>query len=104
MLNRIKKNDTVVVISGKEKGKKGSVIAIDHKSGRVMVKNVAIVTRHKKAKKQGDKSGILKEERFLALNIVMPICSSCKKACRVQVKHLENKKKTRMCHRCKEAF
>lgn len=104
MLSRVKKDDTVFVLSGKDKGKHGVVIAVDHKHDRVLVKNVGITTRHVKAKKAGEKSKIVKEESFIPLCKVMPVCSSCKKACRVQVRFLEDGEKTRTCHRCKEAF
>ncbi|MFA5075392.1 MAG: 50S ribosomal protein L24 [Candidatus Babeliales bacterium] len=106
MLSRVKKNDTVLVISGKDKGKQGSVIDIDTKTDKVLVKGVAVVSRHVKAKKTGQTSKIVKEENYLPLCKVMPICSSCKKACRVQIKFLndEKQKKARICHKCKESF
>ena len=104
MLSRIKKNDSVVVLSGKDKGKQGSVIKVDPKKGLLLVKDIGIVTRHLKARKSGEKSRITKEESYLPLCKVMPICSSCKKPCRVQVKLLAEGKKVRICHRCKEAF
>lgn len=104
MLSRVKKDDTVFVLSGKDKGKHGVVIAVDHKNDQVLVENIAIVTRHVKAKRAGEKSKIVKEESFIPLCKVMPICSSCKKACRVQVRFLEDGEKVRTCHRCKETF
>ena len=104
MLSRVKKNDTVYVLAGKDKGKHGLVIAVDHKSDQVLVKDVGIVTRHVKAKRTGEKSRIVKEESYIPLCKVMPICSSCKKACRVQVKFLDSGDKMRICNRCKETF
>jgi len=105
MLSRVKKNDTVLVLSGKDKGKQGTVIAIDPKNDLVLVKDVCIITRHVKAQKTGQKGGIVKEESYIQLCRVMPVCPSCKKPCRVQIKFLEdNKNKERICHRCKEAF
>lgn len=110
MLGRIKKDDLVVVIAGKDKGKQGHVIAIDHGKGRVLVKDVCLVTRHIKAKRQGEKSRIAKEEGPIHFCKVMPICPSCKKPCRVQVRMLEEGKegkhpaKVRVCCHCKEAF
>jgi large subunit ribosomal protein L24 len=107
MLSRVKKDDVVLVISGKDKGKQGQVIYVDTKKSTIMVKGVNIVTKHVKAKKQGDKSGIIAEEVAIPLAKVMPICTSCKKSCRVQVRLLEGGdkgKKVRICHRCKEAF
>lgn len=104
MLSRVKKNDSVIVLSGRDKGKQGLVIDVDHKKGTVVVKDIELVTRHVKARKTGQKSGIIKEESPIPLHKVMPICPSCKKPCRVQVKFLEENDKARICHRCKEAF
>lgn len=99
---RVKKNDTVVVLSGKDKGKKGAVLDICPKSGQVMVKGASILVKHVKARKQGDVSGIRHEEGWMDLSNVMPVCSACKSPCRVNAKLLENGKKVRMCNKCKE--
>jgi len=104
MVARIKKNDTVMVISGKDKGKSGTVIEILPKKGKVMVKGVGIRTRHAKARKQGDTPGIKKEEGFITINKLMPVCGACGKASRVNAKLLESGKRARMCNRCKEIF
>jgi len=104
MLSRVKKNDKVLILSGKDKGKEGVVIRINHKKDNVLVKDIGVVTKHIKARKSGEKSKILKEESFLPLCKVMPICPSCKKTCRIRVNILENTKKVRVCHRCKEEF
>ena len=104
MVARVKKNDKVEVLAGKDKGKTGTVIDILPKHNKVMVKDVAVVTRHAKARKQGESSSIKKEEGFIDLSKVMPVCSSCKTACRVNTKVLENGKRTRVCNNCKEIF
>ncbi len=104
MLSRIKKDDNVVVIAGKDKGKQGIVIKVVPKADQALVKGIAIVTRHAKAKKSGETSKIVKEEAFIPLGKIMPVCKSCKKACRVRTKFLENENKVRVCHRCHEAF
>lgn len=104
MVARVKKDDMVMVLSGKDKGKQGSVIAILPKKGKVMVKEVAVMTKHVKARKAGEISGIRKEESFIDLSNVMPVCSSCKKACRVNSKSLDSGKRIRVCNRCKETF
>lgn len=101
---RIKKNDKVRVIAGKDRGKEGEVIAVLPKKDKIKVKGVAIATRHKKARQQGEVSSIRKEETFIYAAKVMPICSSCKKACRVGAKVLENGDRVRMCTRCKETM
>ena len=104
MIARIRKNDTVRVISGKNKGKEGAVIAILPKKGKVMVKNVAIATQHVKPRRAGEPGGIRKEESFIDMSHVMPVCSSCKKPSGVNVKQLDTGKSARVCNRCKEIF
>lgn len=104
MLARIKKDDLVYIVSGRDKGKQGNVIEVDHKAERVLVKGLAMVTRHVKARRQGETSKITKEESYLPFCKVMPVCPSCKKHSRVQVRMLDGNKKARVCQRCKEAF
>ncbi len=104
MVARVKKNDTVLVIAGKDKGKQGAVIEILPKKGKVIVKDVAIVTRHVKARRQGETPGIKKEESFIRISKVMPVCKACKKPCRINIKKLESGKNARICNRCKEIF
>ena len=103
-MERIKKNDTVAVIAGKDKGKSGKVIELSLKKGKVVVKDVAIVTKHAKARKQGEVSAIKKQESPIKLSNVMPVCTSCKKPTRVGSKLLDAGKRVRICNRCKESF
>lgn len=102
-MNAVRKNDTVMVITGKDKGKKGTVLEINPQEDKVLVKGVAIVTRHAKARKQGDVSAIKKTESFIDLSNVMPICSACKKPCRINTKVVDSKR-IRVCNNCKEVF
>jgi len=101
---RVKKNDTVMVISGKDKGKQGSVIAISPKNDKVKVKGVCVISRHTKARRAGESSGILKAESYIRLSKVMPVCSACKQPTRVGAKVLETGKKARTCNSCNEIF
>ncbi len=101
---RIKKNDTVVILSGKDKGKRGAVLRIQPKKKRVMVKDAGVLIKHVKARRQGEVSGIKKEEGWLHISKVMPFCSACKKPSRISAKLLEDGKKVRMCSRCKEVI
>lgn len=103
-MNRVKKNDTVMVINGKDKGKQGEVLGLSFKKNKVLVKGVGIVTRHQKARKQGDVAGIKKQESFINLSNVMPVCTACKKPSRVGVTTVEGGKRARTCSRCKEIF
>ncbi len=104
MLVRIKKNDTAIVISGKDRGKEGVVLHVDKKKGKVMVKDIAVQTRHVKPRRQGETGGIKKEESYIPLSKVMPVCPTCKKRCRVKVSVQGENAKVRACHRCNEAF
>lgn len=98
---RIKKNDTVVVLTGKDKGKKGIVIDVLPNENLVKVKDVALITKHFKARRQGEKSGIKREESFIDLSNVMLWSSSDNKPCRVNFKTV-NGKKVRICNRTEE--
>jgi large subunit ribosomal protein L24 len=104
MLARIRKNDTVCVLSGKDKGKQGQVIEVLPKIGKVLVKGVALVTKHYKARKQGETSGIKKVESYLLVSRVMPVCSACNKPSRVSVKEMDGGKSVRVCNRCQKAL
>jgi len=99
---RVKKNDTVMVLTGKDKNKTGTVIDLLPKEGKVKVSGVAIVTKHVKARRQGEIAGIKKSESFIDSSNVMPLCRSCKKPCRVKIAVLENGDKARTCARCTE--
>lgn len=73
MKNRIKKNDTVVVLSGKDRGKKGKVLQVFHDKNLVSVEGVNIVTMHRRARRQGEESKIVRREACIHISNVMPI-------------------------------
>ena len=106
MRNRlsIKKDDNVVVISGKDKGKKGKVLSVDAASRKVIVEGVNMVTKHAKPRKQGDPSGIITQEAAIYACKVMHVCSSCGKATRIGYKLLDDGSKARVCKHCSEVF
>lgn len=101
---RVKKDDEVVVITGKDSGKRGKIIDILPKDGKIKIKDVAILTKHFKARKQGQVSSIKKEESYIDISNVMPICSACSKPSRMKSKLLEDGKKVRVCSHCQEVF
>lgn len=103
---RIKKNDKVLVVAGKDKGKQGEIIEVFPKKGKVRVKDVSIVTRHVKPKRQGETGGIVKSEGLIDQSNVMLVCTSCSKPTRVGAKASDSKdgKKVRICVRCKQAI
>ena len=95
----IKKDDVVVVLSGKDKGKQGKVLEVQPKAGKVIVEKVNIVSRHTKPRKQGDEGGIIKKEAPLYACKVMRVCPKCDKATRAASKVVDGKK-VRVCKKC----
>lgn len=103
-MQRIKKNDKVIVLSGKDKDQMGTVIDILPAKNKILVKDIGMVTLHVKARKQGEVAGIKKRESFIDMAKAMPVCSSCSKPCRVNYKISESGEKSRICNKCKEIF
>ena len=97
-----KKGDQVMVISGKDKGKKGKVLVVMPKQGKIIVEGINIATKHTKPRKQGDTGGILKQETPMYASKVMYLCSKCGKPARVGKRVLENGDKVRFCKKCNE--
>ena len=95
----IKKNDTVVVLSGKDKGVKGKVLVAMPSENKVIVEKVNVATCHTKPRKQGEAGGIVKKETPIRACKVALYCSKCQKGVRVGHK-IENGKKTRICRKC----
>ena len=95
----VKKGDTVIVLSGKDKGKQGKVLSVDPKAGKVVVEKINMVSRHQKPRKQGEEGGIIQKEAPLYACKVMTVCPKCNKATRVAHK-VEGGKKVRVCKHC----
>ena len=95
----IKSGDTVVVLSGEYKGVKGKVIAASPEEGKVIVEGANIVSKHLKARKQGDKSQILKTEGAVYACKVQLVCPKCNKGVRVRTQVVDGKK-VRVCTKC----
>lgn len=100
---KIKKGDHVVVISGKEKGKKGKVQSALPEKNKVIVQGVNFVVKHQKPRGQGKPGGILKQEGAIHASNVMVFCSKCDKATRVGYK-MDGDKKVRVCKKCGAAI
>ena len=96
---KIKKGDTVQVLSGNDKGKTGEVLEIIPKTSRVIVKGVNIRKKHVKPKKQGEEGGIIPIECSIHSSKVNVVCPKCNKATKVAIKK-EGKEKTRVCKKC----
>ena len=94
---KLRKGDTVIVNTGSEKGKKGTILDIDKKSGKVTVKDINVRTKHVKARKQGQESGIMKVESPINISKVNFYCEKCEKGVRLGVKVNEEGTKSRFC-------
>jgi large subunit ribosomal protein L24 len=106
MLNKVhvRKKDTVMVVSGKDKGKIGEVLEVLPKSGKVLVKGVNVVTKHQKPSKENMQGGIVHKEAPIYSSKVMLYCDKCKTVTRIAHKLLEDGTKVRVCKKCGETF
>lgn len=96
---KIKKNDKVVVLSGKDKGKQGKVLGTVPSEAKVVVEGINMVTCHVKPRKQGETGGIVQREAALYASKVQVVCPKCGKGTRVAHK-IADGKKTRVCKHC----
>lgn len=104
----VKKDDTVVIISGKDKGKKGKIMVAFPQAERVIVQNANMITRHVKPRRQGEQGGRIEKEGTIHASNVMLVCPKCGKAARVSHKvtmvETENggkkRKMIRVCKKC----
>ena len=104
MALRIKKEDTVVVLTGKEQGKRGRVIAVFPKTGRILVERVNMIKKHMKPNQQYKQGGIIEMEASLITSNVMLVCPKCDKPTRVANQILEDGRKFGVCKKCKEVM
>ena len=95
----VKKGDEVMIISGKDRGKKGKVLDISPSEGKVIVEGRNMVTKHVKPRRQGQLGGIVKAEGAIYACKVMPVCPKCDKPTRVGHK-IDGDKKVRVCKHC----
>ncbi|MGW8186195.1 MAG: 50S ribosomal protein L24 [Desulfobacterales bacterium] len=99
---RIKKDDKVKVIAGKDKGKIGKVLRVIRKKNRVLVENVNMVKRHAKPSAQNRQGGIIEGEAPIHWSNLMLMCSKCMAPTRIKIQLLEDGKKVRACSKCDE--
>lgn len=95
-----KKGDTVIIISGKDKGKKGKVLEVSPAEGKIIVEKRNMVTKHVKPKKMGDQGGIVKAEGPLYACKAMVVCPKCGQPTRVAHKVFGDGTRQRVCKRC----
>jgi large subunit ribosomal protein L24 len=96
----IRKNDTVLVIAGREKGKRGKVLFVVPARERVVVEHVNMVKRHQRPTQKLRQGGIIEREAPLHVSNVMLVCSKCDKPTRVGMRVLADDRRARVCRRC----
>jgi len=101
---RIKKNDTVKVLCGKDRGKSGKVLRVFPEKERVIVEGVNLVKRHTRPNPKNQQGGIVSRESSLHISNVNLFCPRCQKGVRFGVRVLEDGSKIRFCRKCNEAF
>ena len=99
---RIKKDDKVKILTGKDKGKISKVIKVIKKSNRVVVENINVVKVHQKPTQGNPQGGIVEKSMPLEISNMMLMCNNCVKPTRVSIKELDNGKRVRVCKKCNE--
>ena len=100
---RIRKNDMVMVIAGRDRGKTGKVLKVLPEEGRVLIERLNIVKRHSKPRGAASPGGIVEKEAPIDVSNVMFFCDRCNAPVRLGVKTAADKSRTRICRRCGEA-
>jgi len=100
---KIKTNDNVKIVAGKDKGKEGKVIQVFAKEGKIVVEGMNIMKKHLRPKKHGEKGQVIELAAPFDASNAMLICEKCGKPTRVGYK-VEEKSKNRICKKCKEVI
>ena len=101
---KIKKGDNVLVISGKDRGKKGKVVSVLLEKKKIVVEGVNKVVKHVRPKKQGEKGQKIDINAPIDISNILLVCAKCNKPVKVGIKRGENKKKLRICRKCGETI
>ena len=101
---KIRKNDTVLIIAGKDKGKKGKVRFAYPEDNRILVEGVNFIKKHSRATGQARQAGIIDLEATIHISNVMLLCSKCSHPTRVGFQFLDDGRKVRICRSCREVI
>ncbi len=99
---KLKKNDTVKILIGKDKGKAGKVISIFPKSQRVLVQGLNLVKKHTRRTREDQQGGVIQKESPISVSNLMVVCQKCGKPSRIGFNKLSDGTKVRICKKCKE--
>ena len=98
----VKKDDLVMIVAGKDKGKSGKVLRVMPDKGRVLVENINLIKRHTRPSRTNSEGGIIEKEAPIALSNVQLLCQGCNKPARTGLRVLEDGSKVRFCKKCNE--
>jgi large subunit ribosomal protein L24 len=101
--SRIRKNDLVMVITGRDRGKTGKVMRVVPETGRVVLERLNIVKRHSRPRGAASPGGIVEKEAPIAISNVMLFCDRCNAPVRIGIKAAADGARTRICRRCGES-
>lgn len=101
-MSKIKKNDTVKILTGKDKGKTGKILTVFPKTGKALVQGLNLVKKHTRRTKEDQQGGIIQKESPLHVSNLKVMCQKCGKPTRVGFSRLSDGTKTRICKKCKE--
>ncbi len=102
--SKIRKNDTVMVIAGKERGKTGKVMRVIGEKHRIVIERLNMVKRHQKPRGAQQPGGVVEKEASIELSNVMIMCERCNAPARIGARRLGDGKPTRVCRRCGEVI
>jgi large subunit ribosomal protein L24 len=100
----IKRDDTVLVITGKDKGKRGKVREVRGADGKVIIEGINIVKKHTRGQRGARQAGVVEREAPLTASKVMVVCPKCDRGTRIGHSELDNGQKVRQCRNCGEIF
>ena len=103
MKTLLKKNDVVMCIAGRSRGKQGKVLEVLRGAGRAIVEGLQLIKRHTKKSQANPQGAIVEKEGTIALSNLMLFCPACKKGVRLGIKH-DGAKRIRFCRKCKTEF
>ncbi len=103
-MNKIKKNDIVYVLSGKDKGKTGKVFQVNAKDGKAFVEGINYVKKHMRKTKQDQQGGIIQKESPIQMSNLSLLCKTCSSPANVGINVLADGTKSRFCKKCKEVL
>jgi large subunit ribosomal protein L24 len=100
----IKKNDSVLVLTGREKGKRGRVLSVYPSKDQILIEKVNMIKKHMKPSRKYTQGGIIEKEAPLHISNVMLVCPKCSKPARIGNSILQDGRKVRICKKCKEVI